>query len=70
MKTLTTTLSIFALLLSTSAFSAISNEDIEPIKMPRDPKGIPVNFILTSNDIEPIKMPRDPGNIINNLNKL
>ena len=58
MKTLTTTLSIFALLLSNVAFCNNSNGDITPPLMPQRPG-------IIYNDITPPLMPQRPG-IVNN----
>jgi hypothetical protein len=53
MKTLTTTLSIFALLLSSTAFSLDLNEDIQP-PIRNDRPGIEVNTNNNLNeDIQP-----------------
>ena len=60
MKTLTTTLSIFALLLSSTAFSLDLNEDIQPPLQPRDP-GFEVIIKSNTNEIIPPLQPRDPG---------
>ena len=67
MKTLTTTLSIFALLLSTTAFSSVSFIEIEPARRPQIP---PTNISSTdSNEIEPARRPQIPPiNIFNNYN--
>ncbi len=58
MKTLTTTLSIFALLLSTTAFSAVSNEDIT------HNYNLEVKSSLNS-DITPPLMPKKPDPVTN-----
>ncbi len=58
MKTLTSTLAIFALLFSVTTFGTNLN-DIEPIKLPRDPGSKFISNMISA-DIEPIKLPRNP----------
>ncbi len=64
MKTLSTTLAIFALLLSTTAFSSVGSGEITPTLRPRD-AGFEVNISIDTNNITPILRPRDPGFEVN-----